>query len=452
MSVLDVLAQRLLAPLYGRRHGTYDPARIAPLGESQYLPEERLRARQWERLTELLTFAYANNSFYRARFEAAGCLPQDISSPERFSEFPILSKDDIRTAGDRLVSQGCSKKDLLWKRTGGSTGVPLQLYWDENARRFKHALVYRHDRWAGYVPGVRRAALWGNVKPPGGLRAKLYSALCSRTVVLDTLDMSEGRLESFVGRLRSFRPEILFGHGHSIFVLADFLKERGIEDIALRGIISTAEVLPPHERAVVEEVFGQIVFDRYGCEEVSLIASECEAHDGLHIAAEGLYVEILGGDEVTPGKLVVTDLVNRGMPFIRYEIGDMATTRPGPCACGRGLPRLGRILGRTTDLLYSPEGRAISGVSIMDTFTIHIPGLKQTQIIQDERDHLVFRVVRAPDFESGSLDALEAAVRQCFGERMRYDVEYVESIPLTERGKFRFTICRIEAPGRRQER
>jgi len=193
-------------------------------------------------------------------------------------------------------------------------------------------------------------------------------------------------------------------------------------------------------------LFGNIVFDRYGCEELSIIASECEKHEGLHINAEGLYVEVIDGDDTTPGELVITDLVNKGMPFIRYKIGDMATILNTPCSCGRGLPRLGKVFGRVTDILYTPEGKKISGVSILDTFVIHIKGFNQVQIIQNKIDHVLFKIVKDKYYSDNSLKKLKETVVKIFGPQMNSTIEFVDNIPKTDRGKFQFTICNIEKP------
>jgi phenylacetate-CoA ligase len=197
------------------------------------------------------------------------------------------------------------------------------------------------------------------------------------------------------------------------------------------------------ERYKIESVFGKILYNRYGCEELSIIASECSEHDGLHINAEGLYVEVLDGDNQVPGKLVITDLWNKGMPLIRYEIGDMATTKRGLCRCGRGLPRLGEIYGRTSDFLQSPDGKLVSGISILDTFTIHIPGIKQVQIIQDVIDNLHFKIVKDENFNEDSLALLAQNVRTIFGDQMKHETEIVDRIPQTSRGKYKFSICNI---------
>jgi len=446
MDILGLLSRKIFIPFYNRRHGLDNMPMVRELMKSQFFPEEQIRDNQWRDIRKLLGFVFEHNRFYRERFDSLGLRPGDIRSFDDFEKIPVLSKDDIRNNRETLISDGYIPEGMNWKRTGGSTGVPLQLYWDKKTTAFKHALVYRHNSWANFYPGIKQAALWGDTDKKYSLKEKLYHALYVRTIFLDTLNMNDEQMSGFIGRMRRYKPEVLFGHGHSLFVLAQYMKDQEISDIRLRGIISTAETLFPHERKAVEEVFGNIVFDRYGCEEVSLIGSECEEHDGLHIGAESLYVEIADGDENTPGRLIITDLTNYGMPFIRYEIGDLATTKPGKCACGRGLPRVGRVVGRTTDLLYTPDGKKISGVSILDTFTIHIPGFKQTQIVQDRLDHLVFHIVRAEDFSDSSLKMLAESVPRFFGPSMKYDVKFVDSIPLTSRGKFQFSVCKIDPP------
>ena len=446
MDAATWLARRVFAPAFERRWGLDVSDLRAELERSQYASAEEIRSRQLERLSGLLAFVAEHNPFYRERFASIGFEAGDLRSLDDLERLPLLTKDDIRSHADALVSAGHRREEMFHKRTGGSTGVPVHLYWDRGAHRFKRAVVKRHDAWAGYALGVRLAALWGDTEKEYPWRERVYKALCERTVYLDTLKMDEAHMDAFVRRLRRARPPVLIGHAHSIYYFTRHLLDRGVDDIGFESIISTAETLSPSERETVEARFGRIVFDRYGCEELSLIASECEAHDGLHVSAEGLLVEVLEGDADTPGRVVVTDLVNRGMPFVRYEVGDMATVAEGDCACGRGLPRLGRVFGRTTDILYAPDGRSISGVSILDTFVIHVPGIRQAQIVQDALDHVHFRVVRDEAFTEETERRLSQSVAEIFGPRMRYDVEYVEAIAPTARGKFQFTICEIDPP------
>jgi phenylacetate-CoA ligase len=443
MSFMDNVSRYLFVPLSDRLRRINAEQLSKYVRNSQYYSEVKVRENQLQDLQRLLHYVYNHNAFYRQRFQQIEAVPDDIKSFSDFLKFPILTREDIRDNLNNMISDQFTASGLLRRRTGGSTGIPLQVYQDKACQKTKEALVRRHNSWAHFLLGKKVASLWGDIKPPS-LQMRIYNAFVGRTIYLDTLKMDSDNMIGFAQRISQTGTRLLFGHGHSIFFFAKYLKEKNITDLTLEGIISTAETLSNEERRVVEDLFGNIVFDRYGCEEIGLIASECEEHDGLHVAAEGIYLEILDGDEQTPGRIVVTDLVNRGTPLIRYEIGDYAKTKSGVCKCGRGLPRMGNVIGRTSDILYTPEGKMISGISILDTFTIHIPGIKQVQIVQEQIDQLIFNVVKDKNFSEESLNILTSSIPKYFGLSMKFQIRYVERIPLTGRGKFQYTINRIK--------
>ncbi|MEW6411018.1 MAG: phenylacetate--CoA ligase family protein [Candidatus Zixiibacteriota bacterium] len=449
MDLIKYLSATVFTPLYDLKEGRRVGRELKHLYKSQHWSAERIRDRQLAQLREMIDYAVAHSAFYRRAYGSAGVGATDITSLSDISKFPVLTKDDIRANLNDMVSDEYPPATLFAKRTGGSTGVPLRLYVDKEAMTLKLAATRRHNSWANYRTGDKLAAIWGDTDKKYSWKERLLNSLIYRTIYLDTLKLDEAYMLDFVARVKRFKPSVLMGHAHSLYVFSLFAEENGISDLPFQSIISTSEVLYDSERAKIEEVFGPIVFDRYGCEELSIVASECEKHEGLHINADGLYVEVIGGDEVNPGKLVITDLWNYGMPLIRYEVGDMATTIPAPCPCGRGLPRLGKVYGRTSDFLITPEGKMISGISILDTFTIHVPGVKQVQIVQDQIDELVFKVVKGPNFGDISIQTISEKVPTFFGRRMRHKIEIVETIPQTARGKYRFSICNVPLRGNR---
>jgi phenylacetate-CoA ligase len=199
---------------------------------------------------------------------------------------------------------------------------------------------------------------------------------------------------------------------------------------------------------VIEEAFGCKVFDRYGSEEVALIASECERHEGMHLNIEHLYIEFLREDGTAAaageeGAIVITDLFNRGMPFIRYSIGDVGVPTDRRCSCGRGLPLMERVTGRVADYLKRRDGSMVAGVSLVERTLTAIPGLEQMQVVQPSIDEIVLNVVRAPDFTIATEQALLAEFRSVFGSGIDIRANYVERIPQERSGKYRFSICRI---------
>ena len=446
MNIFEQVSRNFIIPIYNWKFGIKYKHIINFLNDSQFFSSEQIREIQWKKVKDIIEFAYFNNTFYNNHFKKANITPKDIHNLNDFSNIPLLTKEDIKNNPESLISNNYQKENMHHKRTGGSTGVPVHLYVDDYAMNFKRAAVHRHNSWANYLPGMKRASLWGDTDKTYSFSDRMYMKLYERTIYLDTLNMDDANMFKFVEKLKQFKPKSLMGHGHSLYYFTRFLLDNNIANIRFNGIISTAETLFDNERKVIEDLFGNIVFDRYGCEELSIIASECEKHEGLHINAEGLYVEVIDGDDTTPGELVITDLVNKGMPFIRYKIGDMATILNKPCSCGRGLPRLGKVFGRVTDILYTPEGKKISGVSILDTFVIHIKGFNQVQIIQNKIDHVLFKIVKDKYYSDNSLEKLKETVVKIFGPQMNSTIEFVDNIPKTDRGKFQFTICNIEKP------
>jgi phenylacetate-CoA ligase len=268
---------------------------------------------------------------------------------------------------------------------------------------------------------------------------------------LDTLKMDEAAMDRFAAMLRRRPPSLLFGHAHSLYLLADFLRYRGGAPIRPRGIISSAMVLHDWERRVIEQQFGCPVTNRYGCEEVSLIACECERHDGLHVNADAIYLEVLrcDGTPATAGEagmVVVTDLTNRAMPILRYQVGDMAVASDRACPCGRGLPLLDRVEGRVADYVVTPRGELISGISLTENFAVMVPAVVQWQIVQEEIDRFLFRIVRGPDFSERTLEVIRGLVAERFGPEVGYECEFVQRIATEASGKYRFCISKVENP------
>ncbi len=208
--------------------------------------------------------------------------------------------------------------------------------------------------------------------------------------------------------------------------------------------MTSAEVLEDEDRALLERVFGCRVFNRYGCREVSVIASECEAHAGLHVMAEGLYLEIeTGGGAAQPGQagsILVTDLLNYAMPLIRYRIGDVGSWARGDCSCGRSLPRLEKVAGRVTDFLTGIDGRMVSGVYLATYVVAQQPWLGQVQIRQERVGSLRYRVKPGHDFSFDRAQAyLREATENCLGRGSNVEVEIVDALPSEPSGKFLFS-------------
>jgi phenylacetate-CoA ligase len=397
----------------------------------------------------MVRHAGATVPFYRRRFRQAGLSEKGLRSLADYRRLPILTKADIRAGGRSLLSESFDPARLHGKQTSGSTGVPLTVYVDEASLQHKRACTLRADEWSGWRWGETVARLWGHPEDPGETwRRRVRRFLLERCTYLNTLNITEGALARFSQRLRRRPPALLFGHAHSLFLLAQYLRDRGqAGSLRPRGIIATAMVLHSWQRSTVESVFGCPVTNRYGCEEVSLIACECERHQGLHVNADGVLLEVVReGRLAEPGEtgaVVVTDLTNQAMPLLRYQVGDLAVLSERSCPCGRGLPLLERLEGREADYVVTAAGELISGISLTDHLACQVPGVGQMQIVQETLKRFRFRIVRDGGFNGASERRLRALVAQRFGGEAQIECEYVAAIPQEVSGKYRFCISRV---------
>jgi phenylacetate-CoA ligase len=451
MSLHDAMIRAVIGPLWAKWEKSPYLDHYRRLRRTQYDSPELIRERQWESVRNLLVHAFGSAPFYRERFRELGLHPRDFTCLDDFRGFPILTKSDLRTHGSRLLSSLCARDNVIRKKTSGSTGVSVEVLVDEAAQQFKRACTLRSDEWSGWRFGEPVAMVWGNPEyMRRGWRGQVRNTFLERATYLDTLKMDEETLAQFAMLLQRRRPTLIFGHAHSVYLFAEYLRSLGLPGIRPRGVITTAMVLHNWQRRAIESVFGCRVTNRYGCEEVSLIACECERHDGLHINADGVYVEILrDGLPVAPGEpgsVVVTDLRNRAMPILRYQVGDVAAWSDRRCGCGRGLPLLERLEGREADYVLTSAGELISGISLTENFALHVRGLEQLQIVQETVNRFVFRIVRGADFGEDSVQRIAELVAERFGTDVAFECEFVSTIPPEASGKFRFCISRVENP------
>jgi phenylacetate-CoA ligase len=263
-----------------------------------------------------------------------------------------------------------------------------------------------------------------------------------RRLFLDAAHITEQKLVSFNNELKSFRPKIIVAYARSMVALARYIRDHAMSAYHPQAIITSAEVLEPDDRILVEQVFGCRVFNRYGSREVNVLASECDQHDGLHIMGEGLLIEVVRQDGSMAaageqGAILVTDLLNYAMPLIRYKIGDVGAWASGPCKCGRGLPRLESVSGRVTDFLVGCDGGIVSGVFLATYVLAKRPSLGQVQILQNQRKKVTYRICRGPGFdEAQDTDYLKQMSKRYLGEDIAVDFEFVNEILPESSGKF----------------
>jgi phenylacetate-CoA ligase len=442
--------RRVLYPAYEsglRRRSTL--SWLASYERDQWYSPEAIATLQFQRLKTLIEHCYREVPYYRHRWRELGIQPEDIRNLDDYARLPVLTKADIRENFADLQATSWHGR-LLFKRTGGSTGEPLELGYTRESYDRRIAVMWRGYGWAGARPGRRTLYLWaGTVGTPGRahqLKDNLYNALFARRV-LNSFEMTESNLAAYADAIDQYRPSIIVGYVNPLAQLAQWMVETGRKVHRPDSVIGAAEALHPHQREIIHQAFGCPVFNTYGCREFMLIASECGHHHGLHVNADHLVVELLGAERKPvaqgPGEVAVTDLSNYGMPFIRYVNGDLASASSAhDCPCGRGLPLLERIDGRVLDAIRTPDGRILPG-EFFPHMLKDVPGLLRFQLVQRQLDRLELSIVRGDAFDNASIAYIQRETAKVLGDSVALDYRFVDEIPLTRSGKRRVTLSEL---------
>ena len=449
--MLSSIRRKIITPIWAIKNKSPILIHQKYLEHSQYFSESRLKEIQWKKVRSIINYAYYNNSYYNEVFKNIGFDPEDLKTPENIRELPLLTKTDIRNNRKKLLSKGYRTSNLYHAKTGGSTGRPIEILRTVRCMELKKACTLRHNRWVGWELGETVGAVWGNPTREKTLNARIKSALLGPVLYLDTMSLNEESVLTFAKMWLKRKPTLLYGHAHSLFLLAKIVSSLCIAEIRPKGIISTSMTLLPHERSEIERVFGEIVFDRYGCEEVSLIASECEKHEGMHLNVDHLYIEFLKEDgtyaqDGENGAIVVTDLLSKAMPLIRYRVEDVGIPLSRKCSCGRGLPLMENLSGRMADFLSKKDGTLVAGLSLIERTLTAIPGIDQMQIIQESLSKFVLNIVRDAEFSEETQKKLSYELTNVFGHDISISINFLARIFPEKSGKYRFSISKVSNP------
>lgn len=413
------------------------------LERNQWLGLDQLENIAWRRLKKLLAHAYANVPFYRDRFRQVGLTPADIETKADFCRIPLLSKDDIRAHEDDLVALNYARSHMQRDTTSGSTGTPIAVYHDHHYIPLENAAFTRLRRWFGVEPGDKAAWIWGRRDdlPADTWSARLITGL-KRERWLNAFRVSEEEMHRFAEMLVAWQPDFLVGYATSVYLFARYVLSQQITGIRPKGVETTAGTLWPQERQTIAEAFGCQVFDRYGSHETGHIGAECE-YANMHIACDVCYVEILsGGKPASPGEIgeiVATPFYSYGMPLIRYRLGDVGVWDTEVCPCGRGLPVMGEIVGRTNSIITLPSGKFWYG-GIFLTILEDILEIQQFRVHQPATDELVITLQKGNGFSQETVDLVRTRTVEMLGpEPVEVSILVTDEMQPTNSGKYLVT-------------
>lgn len=448
-SAYTAICSSLLFPVHEWYKGHSSPAVRREMERTQWWSGEKLRELQVSRLKNLLTHAREYVPYYRQLFEKCDFDPGRIAAIEDLGRLPFLTKDLIRANATQLLAKGASRVRRF--STTGSSGDPLLFYVGRDRVSHDVAAKWRATRWWGVDIGDPEIVAWSSPIEIGAQdRVRRIRDRLLRSRLIPTHALSPELADRFLHEVRAFKPRMLFGYPSSLAFMAHRAAERGVRmnDLGIAVAFVTAERVYPHQRDVIRRVFGCPVADGYGGRDSGFIAHECP-EGGLHITAEDIIVEIVDaeGRILEPGQagdVVITQLFTREFPFVRYKNGDVAVLHDKACICGRGLPLIRQVQGRTNDFLVTESGGKVHDVAFAMVLR-DMPGVRQFKIVQESIHIVRLELVVGQDFDVAmQTPKIESVFRHHLGARLRLSIDLVPRIAPEPSGKYRYVVSRVE--------
>jgi len=417
--------------------------------KTQWLSPEEIQQLQMNRMKCLLNHAYTHVPYYNKLLDSHGIHPDDIKDLNDYSKIPILTKELIRSNHSELMAKNKEIFGPRLKASGGSTGKPIYFYLDRKSHSAQWAYLWRSWSMGGWEPVDKMVMIGGTSLYPSVRAFKKWAyTKINNWLLLSAFGMNDDTMEEWIQEIRKFKAKHMYSYASSAYLLAKYVEKNQIKDISFDAVYTTAEVLQPKFRETIERVFSTEVFNIYGGCDGAGFAFECHEHSGLHIVAENCIMEISKDDKSQShenedtGELIVTDLFNYAMPFIRYQVGDVGTLDPTPCKCGRGLPLLKNICGRSPDYIVTGEGKRFHEEFFSYLFS-PLKWVSQYYVVQNTKSsvHIYLKSDENPSAED--LNKVKSFLEKSL-VGLKIQLDLTDDIPMRSSGKFHYIVNNTE--------
>lgn len=311
-----------------------------------------------KRLEEIVRYHLEHNSLYASKV--------GIRKIERFEDLPIMRKSDFQVPLQTIISDEYDLKDLYIGSTSGSSGHPFFYAKNRDSHAVVHAIIERLYSEHGLSVCDKQARFYGI--PTNGLSRfiELVKDVLLNRVRFPIFDLSDAALDGFIKKFEREKYVYVYGYTSAIVMFSKYLLRKGNTLLnicpTLKACIVTSEVCTSDDRKIIERAMGVKVINEYGCSEAGMIAFEDNA--GVwRLVEDDSYFEIVDDEgkivpEGTEGRILITNLSNKALPFIRYEVGDI-----GVIARDEKGRYLKSLSGRVSDLIYLPSGKVAGGLT-----------------------------------------------------------------------------------------
>lgn len=442
------LIAKCIFPLHEKLKKHRTVAIFNQLEQSQWQDAATLKQQQANRLQSFMLCVYNNVPYYRQLMQQQSLTAADFSQAADLSKLPFLTKQIISDNFTQLTANNAT--NLKRFNTGGSSGQPLIFLLGNERVSHDVAEKWRATRWWGVDIGDKEIVAWGSpIELKAQDKVRIWRDKLFRSTLIPAFDMTEQKLLGFLNTIKQIKPKMLFGYPSVYHLLAKTAKQHNIDmsDLGIKVIFVTSERLYPYQRELISEVFAAPVANGYGGRDAGFIAHECP-HGSMHLSYEDIIVEIIDSNgQVLPngqsGEIVITHLATSEFPFIRYKTGDVGTLSTKLCACGRGLPVLEAIEGRSTDFVMASDGTMMHGLSLIYILR-DISGIEAFKIEQQSLALTDVQVVwpqgaLPDDINSKIITGFKARL----GQDVQINVQQVDIIAAEKSGKFRYVISKV---------
>lgn len=430
-----------------KKHTTVQVRR--QMEQNQWLAPEQIKQLQLKKLKTFLLDVNQHVPFYKQLFTEIDFDPDKLQDLTELTRLPLLDKATIRANTEALKADDAH--GLARFNTGGSSGEPLIFYIGRERVSHDVAAKWRATRWWNLDIGDPEAVIWGSPIELGSQdKIRLFRDKFLRTHLIPAFEMSSEKLDGFIKQIQQIKPKMLFGYPSALAHIATHAEKNNIvlNDLGIKVAFVTSERLYDHQREKIQNIFGCPVANGYGGRDAGFIAHQCP-QGGMHLTADDIIVEIIDSNgQVLPvgelGEIVVTHIATRDFPFIRYRTGDMGVLSEKICGCGRGLPLLADVQGRTTDFVVAQDGTVLHGLSLIYVLR-DLEGVDAFKITQESLEQTTVQIVKATGYQAEVAEArITAEFKKRLGSTVNIAIEYPEMISKEQSGKFRYVISHVK--------
>lgn len=447
-----LVVQNMMISVYGynlkhQRYGGRFPEYLSQLRSSYYFEQSQLNKLQNHKLSSIVRSAIKNTPYYKHINSLNDQEIETISAESLSDYFPVLNKNTVRENQNSFVNKLIPATNLKYISTSGTTGTPMKIAVTKEAIQQNYAYFSRFLELAGVSRTDKSATFAGRVIIPTSHRKQPYWRynIINNNLLFSSYHLSESTIPSYINALEKWNPSFIDSYPSAIYVLAKHIVDNDIiHNIKPISIITSSETLLEEQRIVIETAFRCKVYDHYGCAEMAALITQC-SKGNYHINTDYGLLEVLD-EKQRPvkageiGNIVCTGFINHAMPLIRYKLGDSGILSDKTCACGCKFPVMKMIVGRTDDLITTPDGRKIGR---LDPIFKGLSGIKETQIIQTDINDITLKIVRDSTYNDASLEKLITELKIRVGNEFSIYVEFTDRIPRTTSGKYKSVVSMI---------